>query len=313
MKNRWSGKTRGNALGYKIFLFILKFIGLRPAYFVLRFVAFYFFLFAPSASRNSYIYFRKRRGYGRLKAVSMVYRQFFRFGQILLDKFALMGGFANRYHFTGPSRKHIKQLAADSQAAILLTAHVGNWEMAGRSLRDNYNTRINLLMYDGEKAEIKQLKESAVEKQNVHIITIKEDMSHVFEINRALKNKEFICIQGDRYMPGQETIVHEFMGKEAHFPNGPFSLATRLKIPVTFVFSMKDKGLTYQFSASEPRVYSSPQEMLQEFVSQLENQLAQYPEQWFNFYDFWAGNEKEATEQIKGQRKVPSASSVPVS
>ena len=42
MAAEWKGKSRGTVLGYKIFIFCIKKLGLPSAYFVLYFVAAYF-------------------------------------------------------------------------------------------------------------------------------------------------------------------------------------------------------------------------------------------------------------------------------
>lgn len=42
---KWDGKSRGNVVGYKIFVFIMKKLGLSPAYFLLIFIAGYYFIF----------------------------------------------------------------------------------------------------------------------------------------------------------------------------------------------------------------------------------------------------------------------------
>ena len=68
----WQGKTRGGLLGYKIFVFLLRTSGLKAAYALLRFVAAYFVIFAPSATANIYRYFREIHSYGRLKAIGSV-------------------------------------------------------------------------------------------------------------------------------------------------------------------------------------------------------------------------------------------------
>ena len=49
----WQGKSRGNKTGFRIFVWVLKNAGLRPAYLLLRFVAFYFFIFSGKAFRLS--------------------------------------------------------------------------------------------------------------------------------------------------------------------------------------------------------------------------------------------------------------------
>ena len=61
MAAEWKGKSRGTVLGYKIFIFCIKKLGLPTAYFVLYFVAAYFCFFAMDSTKSSYYYFRKRR------------------------------------------------------------------------------------------------------------------------------------------------------------------------------------------------------------------------------------------------------------
>jgi len=42
---QWDGKSKGTVLGYKIFFFFIKKAGIKAAYFILYFVASYYFLF----------------------------------------------------------------------------------------------------------------------------------------------------------------------------------------------------------------------------------------------------------------------------
>src|SRR5690606_16647652 len=101
MSNQWKGKSRGSVLGYKIFVFSIRRLGLGSAYFILYFVAFYFCFFAPKSTGSSYYYFRKRLNYGILKSIVSIYRSYYVFGQTILDKVAISSGLRNRfsYHF----------------------------------------------------------------------------------------------------------------------------------------------------------------------------------------------------------------------
>ena len=57
-------KPRGGTVGYKIFITVLKYLGLPFAYFLLRFVAFYFFRFRPCIFQKHLLSFTgKRLGY----------------------------------------------------------------------------------------------------------------------------------------------------------------------------------------------------------------------------------------------------------
>jgi len=87
----WKGKTRGGLVGYKIFITTLKHLGLPFAYFLLRFVAFYFFVAAPASFRNVLHFYRKRLGWGIIGSVAAIYRNYFVFGQVILDNAPLTG------------------------------------------------------------------------------------------------------------------------------------------------------------------------------------------------------------------------------
>ncbi len=64
----WQGKSRGNKTGYRIFVWVLRHAGLRAAYLLLRFVAFYFLIFSGKAFRSQYDFFRQRIGYSCLES-----------------------------------------------------------------------------------------------------------------------------------------------------------------------------------------------------------------------------------------------------
>ncbi|MBK7605651.1 MAG: hypothetical protein IPI15_19210 [Saprospiraceae bacterium] len=50
---------------------------------------------------------------------------------------------------------------------------------------------------------------------------------------------------------------------------------------------MKDSKYHYQFSCSEAHQGEKPQELLDNYVTHLEDKASKYPHQWYNFYDFW--------------------------
>ena len=99
---------------------------------------------------------------------------------------------------------------------------------------------------------------------------------------------EFICVHGDRFIEGAETIELDFLGKKAKFPKGPFVIATRFGAPVTFNFVIKTGKQSYQFSATAPKLYSRKlDECMKDYVAKLEEVVRAHPHQWFNHYNFW--------------------------
>ncbi len=291
----WSGKTRGGIAGYKIFVFFIRYLGVGFAYFFLHFVVFYFLFFARKAVIASFHFFHKRVGYSRIKAFAHVYRNFYKLGQCLIDKVAFLSGFSARYTFDFDGEHHLVKMA-EQTGGLLVGAHAGNWEIAGQLLK-RIKTRINIVMYQDEHARIQQFLDEIYTEKNVHFIVINVDYSHLFEIEKALKNKELVAMHGDRYLEGTNTLDKIFLGKEAKFPTGPFSLAYKYKVPVTFVSAMKDTSRHYYFFASEPVISDYPANLAQrkkiisglveDYVRHLETMILKYPDQWFNFYDFW--------------------------
>ncbi|MEO6306195.1 MAG: lipid A biosynthesis acyltransferase, partial [Bacteroidia bacterium] len=229
--NKWEGKSKGGLSGHKIFIFILNTFGLKVAYFFLRFVSFYFFLFAKS-TKTSLKYFREIHNYKGIKAYIATYQNYFIFGQILLDKVALFSGVKTNFTIEHEGQaENLLNLKDSNKGSILLSAHIGNWEIAGQML-EVLNVRFNILMYDNEVEKMKNYMNQVMGKKSFNIIAIRDgDMSHLVELHKAFTNNELVVRHGDRHLPGVPTIEKDFMGKKAKFPVGPFILAAKFGVP----------------------------------------------------------------------------------
>ena len=63
-------------------------------------------------------------------------------------------------------------------------------------------------------------------------------------------------MHADRFLEGNKTLTANFLGEQARFPMGPFLLASKFKVPVSFVFAVKESNLHYHFFASaDKRLY----------------------------------------------------------
>jgi predicted LPLAT superfamily acyltransferase len=289
---RWQGKSKGTPLGYRIFVFVCKTFGLGAAYLLLRFVAFYYFVFSTDSSKAIYNYFKHRLGYGTMKSIVSIYKNYYLLGQTLIDKRAVFAGIKNQftYHFDGI--ENLKQMVGRGKGGILLSAHVGNWEMAGHHLQ-HLNTKINVVMFDGEHEKVKNYLEGLGEK-SFKAIVIKQDMSHVYEMGAALANNELVCMHADRFLEGNKTMSMNLLGEEALFPAGPFQMAAGFNVPVSMVYAFKETTHHYHYFGSSPIDRNEGEKkadfalrLAYLYVQDLENKIKQYPIQWFNYYDFW--------------------------
>ncbi len=288
----WKGKSRGNRLGYRIFVWVLRNFGVLPAYFLLRFVVLYFFLFSYQSSRTLFQFYRRRIGFGPVRSIGYLYKNYFQLGQSIIDKVVVMSGIKNKFTFNFDGEAHLRQMVEMKQGGILLSAHIGSWDIAGHLLK-RLDTVINIVLFDGEYQQIKAYLDQVTGKRAVNVIVIKNDLSHIYAIDAAFKNNELICMHADRFLEGNKTLSARFCGDEARFPMGPFLLAATFKVPVSFVFAVKESKLHYHFFASPVKKYDGlPKEallrkMLDDFAGEMDDKAKRYPEQWFNYYDFW--------------------------
>ncbi|WP_293893343.1 lipid A biosynthesis acyltransferase [Flavobacterium sp.] len=286
---QWDGKSKGTVLGYKIFVFFIKKTGIKFAYFVLYFVAFYYFLFLKKSNKSIFYYFRERLGYSYLKSKRMVFMSYFTFGQTILDKMAVSSGMRNRFTYEFDGIEILKKLLAEKKGGVLISGHIGNFEIANHFFNEIDNTfQFSVVTSDLEHSVIKNYLEKISKKSGVKIILIKDDLSHIFEINAALARNELVCFTGDRYFQGAKSLREEFLGEEANFPAGPFLIASRLKVPVVFVYVMKEPHLHYHLYTREAKVHHRDEKgLLKAYTDDVEAILRKYPLQWFNYFDFW--------------------------
>jgi len=285
----WKGQSKGTVLGYKIFIFFIKYLGLRASYGLLYFVALYFVFSSYSTSRNIYTYYHKRLEYSKTNAFIGIFKSYVQFGKTLIDRIAVTVGLKDHFTFEFDGIEHIRKLIEKGNGGIIFTAHIGNFNISRSFFTEvsDKQININMVVTDTEHEQIKNYLNSVTGETKLQLIVIREDMSHIFQINHALQNNELLVFAADRSGEGKH-LKGSFLGKETQFFQGPFKLAAQKKLPILFAYIMREKNFHYHFYARNftPQNYSA-QEILKGYTTSLEKMVKKYPAQWFNFYDFW--------------------------
>ena len=284
--NKWSGRTKGFVLGYQIFILFIKNFGVSAAYFLLHFVVPFYFIFLPKARKNLSLTFKSIPNFNQSKILIIMYMNFLNLGKTLIDNFAILTKWSYRYTCSQDGGEYLIDLINSSKPAILISGHIGSWNIAGEFLKKQDGV-VNVVMFDGEAKKIKRLVEKNIGESNYKIIAIKDDLSHLFKIKAAIDNKELICIHSDRNLEGAKTISAEIFNKKVQLPLGPFAIASKFNIPYSFVFSIKESMYKYHFSATKPQTSNDPQAIANEFAAVLSEKLSKYPEQWFNYFNIF--------------------------
>ena len=272
---------------------LMKVIDRRIIYCFMAIVVPFYMIFHHDSYLATYRFFRQRFHLGRIKSFLKVYANHFRFGQVIIDRYAAYAGKKFRFELDGNER--FMELVNGERGFVQLSSHAGNYEMVRYGLTSTAK-KINGLFYGGESKVMMDFRRKILAMHNVNLIEVDESMSHIFNMNAAIDRGEIVSMTGDRLFGSSKAIKCMFLGKEASFPMGPFALAVQKEVPMLAVFSMRYKGRYRVYVRDIEQDESLPirarmADMAKKFASELENVVRMYPTQWFNYYDFWKDNE----------------------
>lgn len=237
-----------------------------------------------------YQYFRQRHNFGKVKSFWNVYKNHFRFGQIIIDRFAMYAG--KKFNIIIEGQELFEDLDSKKEGFVIVSSHVGNYELAGYSLNPKRKT-FNALIFAGETQQVMEGRNAMFAHKGLNLIPLSEDMSHVFRINEVLAEGNIVSIPGDRLFGSPRYVTVDFFGKKARFPLGPFATAIQRDVCMLAVFVMKESISRYRIFVKTITADENvsrkdkPKAMAATFARHLENVLDKYPEQWFNYYNFW--------------------------
>ena len=288
--SRWSGRTDGTPLMQRALIALFKVVPLEVMYVVMALVVPFYMVFNHRGYISMYHFFRKRLGKRPVAAFWHVALNHFCFGQVVLDRFASYAGVRFRLEIDG--NESFLRLCEGSKGFVMLSSHVGNYEQAGYMLHPDSKS-YNALVYAGESETVMKGRSSRFNVNNIRMIPVMNDMSHLFIINNALDNGDIVSMPADRCFGSSKSVTCKFFGAEAQFPLGPFATAVQKEVPALAIMVMKEKTRRYHAFVQQIECDTSlpPRQqmtaMAQAFASQLEEVVRRYPHQWYNYYEFW--------------------------
>ncbi len=290
MKRQWSGRTYGNGWMHLWLIRLLRVLDVRVIYaFTFVFVLPVVLLVNPS---RTYIYrfMRARMKYGRCKSLWKTYVNHCMFAQLVIDRFAMFAGKEFEVRVVG--MEHVERLIALPGSFMMMSSHVGNYELAGYTFK-SVGKRMNVLLFSGEKASVMENRQRMFEDNNIGMVPVMDDMSHLFEINRILSDGEMLGVLADRINGSTKSLRKRLLGGDVLLPQGPFSIAVMKSVPVIAVDVIKTAARQYtvfitplEYDAEAPRA-KQIESLSQAYIDNMERTVRRYPTQWYNYFEYW--------------------------
>ncbi len=189
-------------------------------------------------------------------------------------------------------KEYIDEALARGKGGLILTAHLGNWEMGGVFLT-LLGYSLTVITAQDFEARLHNYRVRLRQGQKIKVVTLDDTLASALAVLNALKANELVALLGDRDLMGKGVPV-TFFGRRVYLPMGPSLLATlseALLIPTFVLMDRKDRYLCLA-EAPVPLQRSGRREEdlavnTQRIAAVMEKFIRAHPEQWFTFYDFF--------------------------
>jgi len=319
-KEKWQVEERGAPFMLRLMNWLAFKYGRRGVRWILYPTVAYFLLTMPRGVRASRLCLD--RFLGRRATLRDVAEHFFTFSTCTQDRIFLLSQRQNELAIDAWWSPDIPAVLARTPGCLLVVGHVGSREALRLTPPPPTPSAANVVdgkifMRDahlqGQSLPVSVLLERNVERQMTamfeklnpelaaHIIDASErGPSLVLKLKETLQAGRMVGIGADRARTGERAVEVSFMGGTARFPEGPWILAAALGAPVILGFGLYRGGNRYDvhFELFCERVMLSRQHRqadIQAYAQRYADRLAHYartsPYNWFNFYDFWIGEQ----------------------
>lgn len=172
------------------------------------------------------------------------------------------------------------------RGAILVTAHMGSFEVGLAALRD-VEPRVHVIFKRDAFGTFEKLRSEMRATLGVNELAVDDGWQTLMAMRGALEADEVIVMQGDRAMPGQRAQAVRVRGGHLLLPVGPATLSRLTGSPVVPVFTIRRPDGRFEVHLLEP-IVCDPAAPLVDGVepalvaigAAIDGFLARYPEQW---------------------------------
>lgn len=276
-------------------------------------VSFFYFLFARKPVRYAVEFQKQLKLFtdNKIPEKTSGYKSILSFSLSLIERLS---------SWTGKTRKNKKivrieqsqaaeNLIHQKNGAIIFGSHLGNIDFMRslaleRKFTEEKKPVINIIIEKNSSQKFSSMINSINGDFYLNTIDPSEiTPATICILQDKLAAGELLFAACDRTSSGakERTVTREFLGKKAKFPYGVFLMATLLKVPLFYIYGLREK--TFMFHSrnvlyvrqSKVNLESTArkerdkiiEKLCSEYVHNLESFCKKAPFQWYNFFDFW--------------------------
>ena len=288
---------------YLVGRWVVLSLPLKVSYKIAIFAADIYYLFAREDKRCLAENLEIVVGTNNKKLIEKHIKNVFRnFAKYLIDflRFSVMDEdyIANSVNIIG--REHLDNALKKGKGALILTAHIGNWELGGAVVgRLGYPLHAIALEHKDKRINDFFLGQRSV--CNMNVIPINARLRSCFKV--LLENK-FLAIVGDRDFSNTGRYIN-FFGRKTMLPKGPAVFALKTGAPIIPTSVIRKEDDTFDFTFSEP-IEAKPtgdkekdiENTMKSYIPAMEKFIKAFPDQWYAFRRIWSNEDLRSSTVI---------------
>jgi len=226
---------------------------------------------------------------------SQVRAVFRNFGKYLLEFFTmakrLQPGFVEaKVHIN--NIEYLNEVLQKGRGAILVSAHVGNWEMGGAVL-PMLGFPLSVVALAHQDSRVNALFNA--QREAFGAMVIQTDVA-VRRVAEHLQKNRLVAILADRDFSNRG-IVMDFLGRKTMVPKGAAYFSLKLGVPIIPIFFLRTDDGHFEIKIYPP--IEPPQlpdgkiteqiaaGYIQKYMTAIEDEIRKRPSQWLLFREFW--------------------------
>jgi len=225
------------------------------------------------------------------KLNAMAKEIFLNFGKYLVDFFRFPKvdkNYVDKY-VNVQGLEHLTEALKGKKGVILLSAHLGNWELGGIVV-PLLGIPFASVALSHKDPKINHFFMNHRAVTGGEVIGTSSSLKRCFSV---LKDNHALALVGDRdYF--DNGIVVDFFGKPTSLPKGPAAFSRRFHSPIIPCFMIRNSDDTFNFSFYEPIMPILTKNEHQDLIETtkkvariMEGIIKQHPTQWYVFRRFW--------------------------